>query len=74
MFRPVPLIYHNLPNNVGMTTWRIIPLSKWLGSPPFISHLGHLEGEQHHFEDFLTMVIIVIPDKMATGKRPEYAI
>ena len=19
---------------------------KWLGSPPFISHLGHLEGEQ----------------------------
>ena len=22
-------------------TWRIIPLGKWLGSSPFISHLGH---------------------------------
>ena len=26
--------------------WRIIPLSKWLGSP-FICHLGHLEGVPH---------------------------
>ena len=26
-------------------TWRIIPVSKWLGSPPFISAMnGHLEG------------------------------
>ena len=24
--------------NPYMTTWRIIPVSKWLGSPPFISH------------------------------------
>ena len=23
-------------------TWRIIPISKWLGSPPFISHLSYL--------------------------------
>ena len=26
-------------------TWRIIPVSKWLGSPLFTSHLGHLQGE-----------------------------
>ena len=31
---------------------------KWLGSPPFISHLDHLEGEQQpYFEDLLRMVI-----------------
>ena len=38
-------------------TWRIIPISKWLGSPPFISHLGHLEGEQPYLGDLLSMVI-----------------
>jgi len=31
------------------TAWRIIP---------FISHLGHLEGEQPYLGDLLTMVII----------------
>ena len=25
-------------------TWRIILISKWLGSPPFIKHIGHFEG------------------------------
>ena len=30
---------------------------KWLGSPPFISHLGQLEGEQPYLKDLLTMVI-----------------
>ena len=30
---------------------------KWLGSPPFISHLGHLEGKQPYLGDLLTMVI-----------------
>ena len=34
-----------------------MPVSKWLGSPPFISHLGHLEGKQPHLGDLLTMVI-----------------
>ena len=33
------------------------PVSKWLGSPPFISHLGHLEGEQPYLRDLLTAVI-----------------
>ncbi len=29
------------------STWRIIPVSKWLGSLAFISHVhGHLEGVQ----------------------------
>ena len=38
-------------------TWRIIPLSKWLGSPPFISHgKAILEGEQPYLGDLLTMV------------------
>ena len=39
--------------------WRIIPVSKWLGSPPFISHLGHLEGEQPYLGDFLTMILTI---------------
>ena len=38
-------------------TWSIIPVSKWLGSPQFISHLGHLEREQPYLGDLLTMVI-----------------
>ena len=38
-------------------TWRIIPVSDWLGSPPFISHLTHLEGEYPYWGDLLTMVI-----------------
>ena len=40
----------------GIPTWRIIPVSKWLVTP-FISHLGHLEGEQPYLGDLLTMVI-----------------
>ncbi len=36
--------------------WRIIPVSKWLGSPPFISHLGRLEGEQPQLGDLLIML------------------
>ena len=39
------------------TTWRIIPVGKWLGSPPFISHSGHLEGKAPHLGDLRTMVI-----------------
>ena len=31
-------------------TWRIILVSKRLGSPPFRSHLDHLEGEQLKFQ------------------------
>ena len=31
---------------------------KWLGSPPFTSHLGHLEREQPYLGDLLTMVDI----------------
>ena len=30
---------------------------KWLGSPPFIKHLGHLEREQPYLGDLLTIVI-----------------
>ncbi len=30
---------------------------KWLGSPPFISGLGHLEGEQPYLGDLLIVVI-----------------
>ncbi len=37
-------------------TWRIIPVTKWLGSTPFMSHLGQLEGEQPYLGDLLTMV------------------
>ena len=29
----------------------------WLGSPPFISHLAHLEGEYLYLGDLLNMVI-----------------
>ena len=32
-------------------------LGKWLGSPPFTSHLGHLEGEQPYLGVLLIMVI-----------------
>ena len=39
------------------STWRIIPISKWLGSPLFISHLAHLEGESSYIGNLLTMVI-----------------
>ena len=39
-------------------TWRIIPRSKYLGSPQFTSHLDHLEGEQPYFTGLpMTMVI-----------------
>ena len=31
-----------MPGRGGPGTGRIIPVSKWLGSPPFISHLDHL--------------------------------
>ena len=31
-------------------TW-IIPVSKWLVTPPFINHLGDLEGEQPYLGD-----------------------
>ena len=32
--------------------WRIIPVGKWLGSPPSISrHLGHLDGEEPYLGD-----------------------
>ena len=30
------------------SSWRIIPISKWLGSPPFTRHLDHLEGQAHN--------------------------
>ena len=30
---------------------------KWLGSPPIMSHLGHLEVEQRQLGDLLTMII-----------------
>ncbi len=43
--------------NFQVHTWRIIPVSKWLGSPPFISHLAHLEGEKPYLGDLLTLVI-----------------
>ncbi len=36
---------------------RIIPVSKWLGSPPFISHEWPFGGEQPYLGDLLTMVI-----------------
>ena len=36
---------------------------KWLGSPLFVSHSGHLEGEQPYLGDLLTMVI----DHFLTG-------
>ena len=42
---------------VYWSTWRIIPFSKWLGSPASTSHVGHLEGEQPYLGDLLTMVI-----------------
>ena len=35
-----------------------IPFSNWLGSPPFLSHLGHLEGEEPQLGDMVTMVIM----------------
>ncbi len=38
-------------------TWRIIPVSKWLGSPPFTSNVGLSEGEEPYLGDLLTMVI-----------------
>ena len=34
---------------------------KWLGSPPCICHLGHLEGQQPYLGDFLTMVMKPLP-------------
>ena len=36
---------------------QIVSGCKWLGSPPFQSHSGHLEGEQPFLGDLLTMVI-----------------
>ena len=50
--------------NLTTPSWRIIPVGKWLGSPPFISHLCHLEGEQPYLEDLLTMFINHIPTGM----------
>ena len=41
--------------SVGGTWRRIIPASKWLGSPLFISHLAHLEGP--YIGNLLTVVI-----------------
>ena len=41
-------------------TWWIIPVSKWRGSPPFISHLGHLEGEQPYLGDLQIMHLQVL--------------
>lgn len=36
---------HGDPHRPQRPPWRIIPFSKWLGSPPLISHFhGHLEG------------------------------
>ncbi len=40
----------------GYVTWRISPLTKWLVIP-FISHVGHLEGEEPYLGGLLTMVI-----------------
>ncbi len=40
------------------SAWRIIPFSKWLGSPPFISHeVWPFVREQPQLGDVLTMVI-----------------
>ena len=40
--RPMDLIGVYFRNS----TLRDVPVSKWLGSPPFISHLSDLEGER----------------------------
>ena len=34
-------------------TWRIIPVNKQLGSPPFASHSSDLRGELPYLGDFL---------------------
>ena len=39
-------------------TWRIIQISKWLGSPPFKDHLGDLEGEQLYLIKGLTISMV----------------
>ena len=31
---------------------------KWLGSPPFINHLGHLEGEQPYLGDLRSLWLL----------------
>ena len=41
------------PSFQGIITWRNIPGSKWLGSPPIKSHLDYLEGEQAYLRDVL---------------------
>ena len=46
IFRFHPIIFREC-------TWRTIPFSKWLGSPPFINHLDYLEGEQPHFRGLI---------------------
>ena len=45
-------------DQMRINTWRIIPLSKWLGSPPFIPFIsamefGHLEGVPQPFLETL---------------------
>ena len=45
--RKIQLTAFNLEKQLGeawktVGNWRIIPVSKWLGSPLFTSHLGHL--------------------------------
>ena len=36
---------------IHVPTWRTIPVSKWLGSPPFISH-EKAEGKQAYLGDY----------------------
>jgi len=38
-------------------TSRIIPLSKWLGTPQLYAMNGHLQGEQPYSGDLLSMVM-----------------
>ena len=50
--------HHFWPRKRGqpLTTWRIIPVSEWLVTPIY-TPFKHLEGEQPHLGDLLTMVI-----------------
>ena len=45
--------------NQWSTTWRVIPVSKWLVTPPFISNLGHLEGNNGSQLGGLTITMVL---------------
>ena len=44
-------------------SWRIIPVSKWLITPVFISHLGHLEGVPQPYLGDLRSPCLLTTDK-----------